>query len=137
CQVRFPDVNPIAYAAVALPDFLAHPVPESRLASKLYRPDVGNSICRHLRSSHRPSPIAGAKPACIPGQSKRWPFAPATISPGDGEFASTPAPACCQFVRLTVGGPTLRQFPTSCQRCQLTVCQLRFRTDRRRSRKTP
>src|SRR6266545_2071802 len=137
CPERFPAVNPIARAAVALLDCLADPTPESRLASKLYRPDVGNSIYRHLRSPHRPSLIARAKQACIPGRSKHWRFELVTISPGDDEFASTLAPAYCRFVRLTVAGSILRPFPTSCQRRQSTECQLRFRTDKKRSRTTP
>ena len=67
--------SPIARAAAALLDFLVHPTPESRLASKLYRSDVGNSRCRHLRLPRRPLPIARAKQACSPDRLKHWRFA--------------------------------------------------------------
>src|SRR6266480_48248 len=85
--------------AVAPLDCLVHLTPESRLASKLYRPNAGNSICRHLRSPRRPLPIARAKQECIPDRLKHWRFELVTTSPGDDEFASTQAPANCRSVR--------------------------------------
>src|SRR5207237_2127157 len=84
----------------------------------------------------RPSPIGEVKQVCSPGRSKHWPFAPATISLADGGSASTPVPAYCRFVRLTVASPIPRPFPASCQCDQSTECQLRFRTDRRKSHTT-
>src|SRR5262249_59226496 len=97
-------------------------------------PTVDNSRCRRLRSPRRSLPIGEAKQVCSLGQSKRWLFEPATISPAGGESASTPDRAYCRFAHLTAEDPILPQSPSSCQCSQSTECQLRFRIYKRRSR---